>query len=164
MPNTRTIQFELYTHTDPLFPIGKASALDEIVFDTQGDELVLDCLLPSDAVSGNKLIITATHLDARYVNFSGTLQLDDMDIMRGSVELILQGSGQAGSYMTQLSLLGETGGVKNIVDAQVELSHPLYGKDTSEQSTKSNQPFFKTLSAKLSELKNDVLNGLALQR
>ncbi|KID55907.1 hypothetical protein JF50_16330 [Pseudoalteromonas luteoviolacea] len=164
MRNTRTIQFELYTHTDPLFPIGKASALDEIEFEVQGNELVLDCLLPSDATSGNTLVITSTHLDARYVNFSGSVVLDDLDIVSGSVELILKGSGEAGTYMTQLSLLGETGGVKNIVDAQVELACSIYSKETDTATYQSQQPFFKILSARLTAWKNELINGLALQR
>ncbi|MCF6442775.1 hypothetical protein L1077_25460 [Pseudoalteromonas luteoviolacea] len=164
MRNTRTIQFELYTHTDPLFPIGKASALDEIEFEMQGEELVLDCLLPSDAVSENKLVITATHVDARYVNFCGTVLLDDLDIAKGSVELVLTGSGDAGSYMTQLSLLGETGGVKNVVDAQVELARAIENHNAEELPYKKEQPFFKTLSMRLTAWKNELMDGLALQR
>ncbi|MBQ4810510.1 hypothetical protein J8M20_04150 [Pseudoalteromonas luteoviolacea] len=157
MATSRTIQFELYTHCDPMFPTGSASAIDEIKFDTQGTELVLDCLLPNDAAVGNIIQATATHELQRDVSFSGSYTLKESDINAGCIELILQGHGDAGMYMTQLSLTGLTGGVKNVVDAQVELEHPILDLDSNEKvSYKQNSPV-KTILSKLREWKSDLL-------
>ncbi|KZN38442.1 hypothetical protein [Pseudoalteromonas luteoviolacea] len=157
MATSRTIQFELYTHCDPMFPTGSASAIDEIKFDTQGQELVLDCLLPSDAAAGNVIEATATHELQRDVSFSGSYELKEQDINTGTIELILKGHGEAGTYMTQLSLTGLTGGVKNVVDAQVELAHPILELDSSSKTTyKENSPI-KTIVSKLKEWKSDLL-------
>ncbi|MCF2855849.1 hypothetical protein L1286_00070 [Pseudoalteromonas sp. SMS1] len=157
MANTRTIQFELYTHSDPMFSTGRVSAIDEIRFETQGAELVLDCLLPHDAAVGNVIQVTATHELERDVSFSGSYILTEHDLNKGVIELILTGYGQAGMYMTQLSLTGLTGGVKNLVDAQVELEHAIFNSELNENTYYKKQSSFNLIMSKLKAWKSDLL-------
>ncbi|TQF67308.1 hypothetical protein [Pseudoalteromonas luteoviolacea] len=157
MANTRTIQFELYKHSDPMFSTGGPSAIDELRFDTQGAELVLDCLLPHDAAVGNVIQATATHEHQRDESFSGSYTLTESDLNAGKIELVLNGYGDAGMYMTQLSLTGLTGGVKNVVDAQVELEHPILDTSASESPLFKKQSSFNSIISKLKAWKSDLL-------
>ncbi|QTL38000.1 hypothetical protein [Pseudoalteromonas viridis] len=130
----RSLTFDIKDQAQQLFSLEQGSPFDQLEFYTEQDQLIVSCQLPQDAVSGNQIRITANHQDNRDVDFVGILKLKEKDIMTGTVEVALKGSGKSGSYNLQLSLLGYKQRVKNSMDYMASLSYDIHPRKEDERT------------------------------
>ncbi|AZZ95994.1 hypothetical protein [Pseudoalteromonas sp. R3] len=121
----RSLTFDIKDQAQQLFFLEHGSPFDQLEFYIEQDELIVSCQLPKDAIAGNQIRATANHQDNRSVDFIGQLQLQEQDIIKGSVELRLSGAGQCGSYNLQLSLLGHKERIKNSMDYMAYLPREI---------------------------------------
>ncbi|MCG7535445.1 hypothetical protein [Pseudoalteromonas sp. OOF1S-7] len=128
----RSLTFDIKDQAQQLFFLEQGSPFDQLEFYIEQDQLIVSCLLPQDAVSGNQIRITANHQDNRDVDFIGIYKLKEKDIMTGTVEIYLGGSGKSGSYNLQLSLLGYKQRVKNSMDYMACLPREIHPRKEDE--------------------------------
>ncbi|WP_125718075.1 hypothetical protein [Pseudoalteromonas rubra] len=134
----RSLTFDIKDQAQQLFSLEQGSPFDQLEFYTEQDQLIVSCQLPKDAVSGNQIRITANHQDNRDVDFVGILKLKEKDIMTGTVEVVLKGSGKAGVYNLQLSLLGYKQRVKNSMDYMASLAYDILPRKEEEWTVAEN--------------------------
>ncbi|TMP31671.1 hypothetical protein CWB99_00940 [Pseudoalteromonas rubra] len=125
----RSLTFDIKDQAQQLFFLEHGSPFDQLEFYIEQDELIVSCQLPKDAIAGNQIRAAANHQDNRSVDFIGQRQLQEQDIIKGTIELRLSGTGKCGPYNLQLSLLGHKERIKNSMDYMAYLPREIRSSD-----------------------------------
>jgi hypothetical protein len=98
---------------------------DTLTLNYQKSGVVIKCIIPNDAISGDSISLSATSVKGRDASFSAEAILTKNALDDGFIELCLTGYGSSGEYVLQLNLLGLHSTIKNTAEFNAQIHNPF---------------------------------------